>query len=55
MQLKGRFGLLPLAEAGGGAVAIAVAVHRGKKSQARLLHRRSCEIRLGTAIAFAAL
>ncbi len=50
MQLKGRSGYYR-GEAGGGAVAIAVAVLRGKKSQARTLQRRSCETRRGTVIA----
>src|SRR5260370_13701827 len=50
MQLKGCSGYYR-GEAGGGAVAIAVAVLRGKKSQARTLQRRSCETRRGTVIA----
>ena len=56
MQLKGRSGRCRRSgyhrgEAGGGAVAIAVAVLRDKKSQARTLQRRSCETRRGTVIA----
>ena len=54
MQLKGRSGYYR-GEAGGGAVASAVAVLRGKKSQVRTLHRRSCETRRGTVIALAPL
>jgi hypothetical protein len=54
MQLKGRSDYYQR-DAGGGAVAIAVALLRGKKSQARTLHRRCCETRRGTVIARAPL